>query len=90
MGNIECSNGGGDIIENITAAEVLQLVAREEAQRRIRLPVVPADQPIPGEGELSSRLSALGVDIGEASVEGAGEKKNVFLFRSTALRSRRD
>ncbi|CAN0347733.1 unnamed protein product [Pylaiella littoralis] len=71
MGNISGSSSSSGDVRSISATEVLELVAREEAQRGTTCPRVLADQPTPGEGELSSRLLALGVDMGEASVADA-------------------
>ena len=63
MGNSSSSGSGP-----ISVAEVLRLIAQEEAEARAALPVHNGSAP--GESEIAGALSALGVEKGEASVEG--------------------
>lgn len=64
MGNSSSSGGSS----TVSVADLLQLIAQEEAESRAQAPV--HDGPAPGESELSGELSALGVEMGEASVAG--------------------
>ena len=70
MGNISSScSTGSEVPGSISVGEVLELVSREEAATGTALALV-TDQASPAEEELSMRLSALGVEMGEASVAG--------------------
>eukprot|EP00752_Nemacystus_decipiens_P011548 g10254.t1 len=65
MGNSSSSSGSS----SISVADVLALVSQEEADARAAAPV--HDGPAPSESELPSKLSALGVEMGEASIPDA-------------------
>lgn len=65
MGNSSSSGSS-----SISVAEVLRLIAQEEAESRADSPL--HDGPAPSEAEVPSALSALGVDMGEASGPGEG------------------
>lgn len=71
MGNISSIGGGSsDISPTIPATDVLRLVAQEEAATGRTVRLVGDDCAPPEESELPGALSALGVDMGEASLPG--------------------
>lgn len=58
----------------VSATDLLQLIAQEEAETGATAPV--CDGPAPNESEVSSQLSSLGVEMGEASVPGTVKKRD--------------
>lgn len=74
MGNSISSNGFGNNSSNvcptIPAIEVLRLVAQEEKVSGKPARLVSDGRPAPEESELPGALLALGVDMGDASVQG--------------------
>lgn len=65
MGNTSSTSSGSS---TVSVADLLEVVKQQEAESRAAAAV--HDGPAPSESELSSELSTLGVEMGEASVPG--------------------